>query len=212
MRMAHDTAAIRAGAAVLVGAAVAVVLGAAVGWESAFVGWIAAAAVYVGWTWVVVSGMDSESTAAHATREDPTRVVTDLVVVLSSLASVGGVGYLLIAESAHGGEAIAAAGVGVVSVAAAWLAVHTVFTLHYARLYYSNSPGGIGFHQDDLPCYADFAYVAFTIGMTYQVSDTDIQTSEIRKTALRQALLSYLLGAVILAVTVNLIAGLGSSR
>ncbi len=52
----------------------------------------------------------------------------------------------------------------------------------------------------------DFAYVAFTIGMTYQVSDTDIQTSDIRKAALRQALVSYLLGAVILAVTVNLIA------
>lgn len=159
---------------------------------------------------LVVSGMDSESTATHATREDPTRVVTDLVVVLSSLASVGGVGYLLIAASAHGGEAIGAAGVGVATVAAAWLAVHTVFMLHYARLYYSDCPGGIGFHQDDLPCYDDFAYQAFTIGMTYRVSDTDIQLSQIRKAALRQALVSYLLGAVILAVTVNLIAGLGS--
>ncbi len=122
VRMAHDTVAIRAGAAVLVGAAVAVALGAAVGSAYALAGWVAAVAVYVGWTWIVVSGMDSESTAAHATREDPTRVVTDLVVVLSSVASVGGVGYLLIAGSAKGGEAISAAGVGVVSVAAAWVA------------------------------------------------------------------------------------------
>ena len=78
--------------AVLVGAAVAVALGAAVGWAYALAGWVAAVAVYVGWTWIVVSEMDSESTAAHATREDPTRVVTDLVVVLSSVAGVGGVG------------------------------------------------------------------------------------------------------------------------
>jgi uncharacterized membrane protein len=62
--------------------------------------------------------------------------------------------------------------------------------------------------QDDPPRYADFAYLAFTIGMTFQVSDTDLKTTEIRATALRHALLSYLFGSVILAATINLIAGL----
>jgi uncharacterized membrane protein len=45
--------------------------------------------------------------------------------------------------------------------------------------------------------------------MTYQVSDTELRTRAIRATALRHALLSYLLGAIVLAVTINLIAGLG---
>jgi uncharacterized membrane protein len=55
-----------------------------------------------------------------------------------------------------------------------------------------------------------FAYLAYTVGMTYQVSDTEIGLTSIRATVLRHALLSYLLGAVVLAVTINLIAGLGA--
>ena len=106
--------------------------------------------------------------------------------------------------------ALAAAVVGVLTVAASWFAVHTLFTVHYARLYYSDEPGGINFHDPEPPRFRDFAYVAFTVGMTFQVSDTEICLTSIRATVLRHALLSYLLGAVVLAVTINLIAGLGS--
>ncbi|MDQ1394509.1 MAG: hypothetical protein QOF30_3486, partial [Acidimicrobiaceae bacterium] len=53
-----------------------------------------------------------------------------------------------------------------------------------------------------------FAYLAFTIGMTYQVSDTNLTSQEIRRTALRHGLLSYLFGTVIIAATINLAAGL----
>lgn len=87
-----------------------------------------------------------------------------------------------------------------------------MFTLRYARLYYVNGSGGIDFNQgDDPPAYVDFAYLAFTIGMTYQVCDTDLKTRKIRATALRQALLSYVFGAMVLALTVNLVAGLSNS-
>jgi uncharacterized membrane protein len=85
--------------------------------------------------------------------------------------------------------------------------------LRYARLYYLNGSEGIDFNQKgEQPAYVDFAYLAFTIGMTYQVSDTDLTTRAIRSTALRQALLSFVLGAVILATTINLIAGLSNTR
>jgi uncharacterized membrane protein len=96
-------------------------------------------------------------------------------------------------------------------VVGAWLVVHTVYTTWYALLYYSHDRGGIDFNQGEPPAYADFAYLAFTLGMTYQVSDTDLQTRPIRATALRHALLSYLLGAVVLATVINLVAGLGSN-
>ena len=76
------------------------------------------------------------------------------------------------------------------------------------RLIFPGPSDGIDFHQDGGPAYADFAYVAFTIGMTYQVSDTDLNARNIRATALGQAMLSFLLGAIILAVTINLVAGL----
>ncbi len=89
-----------------------------------------------------------------------------------------------------------------------WAVVHTVFTLRYAHEYYAAPSGGIDFKNDAPPDYQDFAYVAFTVGMTFQVSDTDVQKRVIRRTILRHALLSYLFGAVILAVTINVVANL----
>lgn len=88
--------------------------------------------------------------------------------------------------------------------ALSWLLVHTLFTLRYATLYYL-AKDGVDFNKNP-PKYADFAYLSFTIGMTYQVSDTDLTTDAIRYPALRQALLSYALGAIVLATAINLVA------
>jgi uncharacterized membrane protein len=96
----------------------------------------------------------------------------------------------------------------VVSVLLAWSVVHTIFALRYARLYYAAPVGGLGFGEDDPPVYADFAYVAFTIGMTFQVSDTDISKRPIRRAAIHHALLSYVFGTMILGIVVNSIATL----
>jgi uncharacterized membrane protein len=194
----------------LVGVAVAVAAGNTVGWRFALAGWIVAAGVYVVWTRLLLGKMNAEQTCRYVTREDPTRWVADFVILSASIASLGGVGYVVAAGSRSGTGALQAAVVGILTVAASWFAVHTLFTVHYARLYYSDDPGGINFHDPEPPCFRDFAYVAYTVGMTYQVSDTEIGLSSIRATVLRQALLSYLLGAVILAVTINLVAGLGT--
>jgi uncharacterized membrane protein len=202
--------AVRGGIALAVGVAVTAGVVATLGWQyGPAVGWIAAATVYLVWTWLAVGRLDPQATASHATREDPTRSTTEVLVISASVASLAGVGYLLVSASAKGGQADIAAAVGIGIVVTAWFVVHTVFTLRYARLYYVNDTGGIDFNQDDEPpAYVDFAYLAFTIGMTYQVSDTDLKTRKIRATALRQALLSYVFGAVVLAITVNLVAGL----
>jgi uncharacterized membrane protein len=94
------------------------------------------------------------------------------------------------------------------SVFVSWTLIHTVFTLRYARLYYSGKTGGIDFNDSGDPDYGDFAYLSFTIGMTFQVSDTNIQSKKIRRTALRHAWLSFPLGVVIIATSINLVAGL----
>ncbi len=208
--LSRDTVAVRILIAVVLGAAVAVAVGNAVGWRFALVGWVVTAGVYVVWTRLLLGGMDADQTREYVTREDPTRWVADAVIVSASIASLAGVGYVVAAESHSGAGAVVAALVGILTVAASWFAVHTLFTVHYARLYYSDEPGGINFHDPEPPRFRDFAYVAFTVGMTFQVSDTDIGLTSIRATVLRHALLSYLLGAVVLAVTINLIAGLGS--
>jgi uncharacterized membrane protein len=207
----RDTVAVRIVVSAALGVVVALVLGNTVGWRFALAGWVAAAALYVLWTQRILVGMDAEQTCRWATREDPTRWMSDVVVLTASITSLGGVGYVVAAGSKlSGGGALQAALLGVLTVAASWFAVHTLFTVHYARLYYSDEPGGIDFHDPNPPRFRDFAYLAYTIGMTFQVSDTEIGLTAIRATVLRHALLSYLLGAVVLAVTINLIAGLGA--
>ena len=89
-----------------------------------------------------------------------------------------------------------------------WTLVHTVFTVRYARLYYSGRAGGIDFNEADPPQYSDFAYLSFTVGMTFQVSDTNIESKQIRRMAVRHAWLSYPLGVVIISASINLVTGL----
>jgi uncharacterized membrane protein len=208
--LTRDTVAVRILIVVVLGVAIALVVGNTVGWRFALVGWVVTAGSYVVWTRLLLGGMDADQTREYVTREDPTRWVADAVIVSASIASLGGVGYVVAAGSRSGAGAIQAAILGILTVVASWFAVHTLFTVHYARLYYSDEPGGINFHDPEPPRFRDFAYLAYTVGMTYQVSDTEIGLTSIRATVLRHAMLSYLLGAVVLAVTINLIAGLGS--
>lgn len=170
------------------------------------VGWLAAATLYLLWTWIAIGRMDAETTKRRATREDPTIGVAHLILLVASVASLAGVALLLVASTRSEGPT--AAVLGVLCVAASWLTVHTIYTLGYAAAYYSGAPGGIDFNQKEPPAYLDFAYVGFTLGMTYQVSDTTISDSRIRAMVLRQALISYMLGAIVVATTVNLVISL----
>ena len=170
--------------------------------------WDTAAAVFCVWIWLAVHGADAATTQKIATREDDSRPAADLVLIAASVASLVGVGFALVKASGESGTVRAlTTTVAVATVALSWLAVHTVFTLRYAHLYYL-SGGGIDFHNEQAPDYGDFAYVAFTLGMTYQVSDTDLTSKRIRATALRHALLSYVFGITVIAITINVVAGL----
>ena len=147
----------------------------------------------------------------HATRESPSRVNTDLLLLGGSIISLAAVGLVLVRASREAGlEKGLLVATGVASIVLAWSVVHTVYTLRYAKLYYQGTDKGVDFNDDASPCYGDFAYLALTIGMTFQVSDTDLTTKAMRRLALRHALLSYAFGALIIATTINLIAGLGT--
>jgi uncharacterized membrane protein len=180
-------------------------------WQfAALGGWDVAAAAYVAWVWTTVGRWGAEDTRTHATREDTSRVATSLILLGASVASLVGTGFdLLKAHQAHTAGRLTLTVIAVLTVALSWTVVHTVFALRYAHEYYSPPVGGIDFKtHGELPDYQDFGYVAFTVGMTFQVSDTDIQARRTRRTVLRHALLAYLFGAVILAVVVNVIASL----
>jgi uncharacterized membrane protein len=202
----------RAFAGLAVGIIATLVVGFTLGWTFApLVGWDALALVVVAWTWIRVWPMNPDRTREHARREDPARPVTDLVLLVASVASLVGVAFAVVASgNSHGTKEGMLVLLGVISVVLSWSVVHTTFALRYALLYYTGPKNGIDFNQPDDPQYSDFAYLAFTLGMTYQVSDTDLQTKAIRATALRQALLSYLFGVVIIAILINVVANLSS--
>jgi len=175
------------------------------------VGWDVLAATYVAWVWLGARGLDSAATLRLAVRDDPGRVATDVLLLAASVASLVGVGLVVLAgRSSHGTARDLTAVLAVLSVAVSWALVHTVYTERYARLYHADPAGGIDFNESGPPCFTDFAYLAFTIGMTFQVSDTDLTTRPVRATVLRHALLSYLFGAVIIAATINLLVGLST--
>ncbi|MFC0505886.1 DUF1345 domain-containing protein [Micromonospora costi] len=173
-------------------------------------GWDVAAATWLVIVWRKIWPLDAVQTARLAAFEDPNRAIRDGVLVGAGLASLLAVLTVIgTADMAPEGlprDLYGAA--GVFSVLLSWLVVHTVFAARYARVYYTGPDGGIDFHQSEPPCYVDFAYLAFTVGATFQVSDTDLTSMEMRKTVLTHSIMSYLLGAFVIAVTVNLLAGL----
>jgi uncharacterized membrane protein len=179
-------------------------------WQLAvLLGWDVTSAAFAGEVWASVRGFSPAQTRAHATREDDGRVATRVLLLSASTASLVGVGFTLVKASQAGtGGQVMLTMVAIATVAFSWVVVHTVFTLRYAHEYYTEPVGGIDFKTDEPPDYQDFAYVAFTIGMTFQVSDTDVQSRIVRRTVLKHSLLSYLFGAVILAVVINVIAGI----
>jgi uncharacterized membrane protein len=177
---------------------------------SILLGWDVAALSYAIGVWVAVWPLDAEATKRLAEREDPTRAAADFLLLTAAVASLAAVGVVLVSAShVHGTAQNVRVALGLASVVASWLLVHTVYTLRYAWLYYYvDVDGGVSFNQEAPPRYSDFAYLSFTLGMTFQVSDTDLQNEAFRRTALGQSLLSYLFGAGILATTINLVAGL----
>ena len=200
-------------ARVLTSTTIGIVVGAAVApfgpWQVAVLsGWIAGAGTFVGRVWLHVHGLTGAETALKATREDSSRAAAHFMVVGASVASLVGVGVTLARASREsGGSRVFLSVAAILTVLTSWALIHTVFTLRYAHRFYTAPVGGVDFRSDEEPDFHDFAYLAFTIGMTFQVSDTDLTSPAMRRLALRHALLSYLFGAVILAATINVTAG-----
>ena len=176
---------------------------------SVLVGWDAAVVIYLVWVWSSVWRLDPGVTAQFAKREDPSTAVAELMVVGAGTALLVAVGFALAkAGQVAGGMKAFLIALGLLSVVLSWTVVHTVYMLRYARAYYGEPVGGIEFNEEEPPTYTDFAYFSFTVGMTFQVADTNITSKAIRRVTLHHALLSYLFGAVLLGLVINVVATL----
>jgi uncharacterized membrane protein len=209
----HAPAMRRALTVLIAGLIVAVLLLPFMTWGLAVTGgWNAAALVFLLSTWPIIIRADSSRAPQLATQEDQTEGSARVLLVGASVASLLGAGYALhLAGQESGAPRVLLIGAAVLTVVLSWAVINTVYTLRYADQYFRSKPGGIAFGTEDSqqhPGYRDFAYLALTIGMTYQVSDTALQDPQIRRTVLVHAVLSYVFGVVIVAGSVNLISGL----
>jgi uncharacterized membrane protein len=186
-----------------------------IGWQlAALGGWDVATTMFLLITWHLILGADAARTRRVAMVEDETKRTAALVIVLACITSLLAVVLTLAtADRRTGWERPFSIGGALLTVLLSWTVLNTLFTLRYADAHYHYQDGrgvsfGDGVTDDDPPDYRDFAYLAFTIGMCYQVSDQAVRSRRMRRTVLIHSLVSYVFGVVIIASTINVIAGL----
>lgn len=210
----EPSAVVRLTLAALVGLVVGLFLPPDSKWElHGLAGWCAASLVFLLLSAWVFFTTDAENTRRLATREDDSRTVSSLIVLVASFASLAGVIYALtqvsgLQKSGDNTQATVLTVLGLLSVALSWLLIQAVYTFRYARLYFEAPEGGIDFQGDEPPDYLDFVYLAVTIGMTFQVSDTNLSQKKIRRSLTGHALIGYVYNTVLVALTINTVAGL----
>ncbi|MFG2832466.1 DUF1345 domain-containing protein [Streptomyces sp. NPDC048434] len=197
----------RLAGAVVFGAVIGVVVAVPTGTLLGILSGIAATeTVFVVAGWIVLWPMDSTATRDNSGREDFRPAAEELTVVMAALCGLVAIVLLLLLGKSDAGHAAAATALA--GVFMAWAALHLMYATRYAYLYYMKPAGGIDFNSERAPAYRDFLYFSYNLGMTYQVSDTDVSSTTIRAIVLRHSLLSYVFGTSILATTINLVTGI----
>lgn len=165
----------------------------------------------------VLSTKDPYEMRRNARLQDASRTFLFIVAVGAALVSVFAVFFVM--DHSQGASHERLAGKILFSLAAivlSWTLVHTLFSLHYAHLYYFDAhnverekiQGGLIFPEDDAPAFSDFVYFSFVIGMTCQVSDVQITSKRIRRHVTWHGVISFIFNTAILAMFVNMVAGL----
>lgn len=175
--------------------------------------WDSFSATMLALTWFTIIQADAHHIRQKARTQDLSRTVIFVFTIIAACASLFAVIFLLSTGRNRPHLPLHAA-LSIFAVVSGWALMHTVFALRYAHVYYvdSDNPdihaGGLNFPDDNAPDYLDFAYFAFIIGMTCQVSDVAISSKPLRRLALLQGVLSFGFNTVILALTINIISGL----
>ncbi|MFD3444414.1 DUF1345 domain-containing protein [Microbacteriaceae bacterium 4G12] len=175
------------------------------------IGWAVAAGVFLTWAWAKAWPAGPERTRDLALHEDRSRRLVDTLIILSTFLSLVAVVFALIRSQQKDPVGAAAAILAVIGVVAAWALVNTVYAFKYARMYYLDERHHFQFNQDDDPSYSDFAFSAFSIGMSYSASNVSQSSTPSRRIALGHALLSYFFGTFVVAVAINLVTSLAQS-
>ncbi len=185
-------------------------------WEVSFlVGWILWLGSYLVLLGIVIMSADGPMTQERLSKDEPNRMALMVLTVFASLFGTVVVGFLLTAVGKHSpGHSRLLLILSVLAVLLAWFYLHTAFGQHYARLYYAGKDiyghpfkegmrKGFSFPGTDQPTYQDFLYVAFTLALTYSVSDVLVKSELMRRTVLIHSLVSFFFYSMVLAGVLN---------
>lgn len=177
--------------------------------------WDAFAICYLILSWIVIVKRSVPQIKKSATKDDGSVIFVFLLIVVSSLASMFTVLLLMLSQQTSSETDMLYLPAAISGMVLSWIMVHSIYIFHYAHMYYDddeNNPGkdatGLEFPGNTKPNYLDFAYFSFVIGCTFQVSDVEISSPKIRRIVLFHGLLSFALNTFVVALTINLIAGL----
>lgn len=176
--------------------------------------WDVFALSYIIISWIVFFTSTIDHIKRKARTNDGGKLFVFFMVIFASFFSMVTVAILVVSKDSLGIEESVYLPIIIGGILLSWSLVHTTFCFHYAHLYYDNEKGtednaeGLAFPNEKQPDYVDFAYFSFVIGMTFQVSDVEISARKIRRLALFHSLLSFALNTFVVALTINLIAGL----
>jgi uncharacterized membrane protein len=180
------------------------------------VAWDAFCITLLGLNWIVFFSTPPEAVRRQAQRQDESRSSIFVLVLSAVCASL--LGILLLMRPA--GDPVVHKdlhrAISLLGIALSWILLHTIFTLHYAHLYYTEPDaapdaqiGGLDFPAEQRPDYLDFAYFSFVIGMTFQVSDVSVSARPMRRFVLLHSLLSFVFNTIVVALTISVLSNLG---
>jgi len=175
------------------------------GWSRALMaGFDIAAAFFLLAITPMLRASDATKMKQHAQKNDANRVLLLVITSVTMIAILTAVFSELSVKSGGGPPKSLIVG----TLAIAWLFSNTVYALHYAHVFYAEgSKGGLEFSGTGSPDYADFVYFAFTLGMTFQTSDTAVGTRHMRQIVTVHSLLAFVFNIGVLAFTINVLGG-----
>ena len=177
--------------------------------------WLAFAMTVLIMDWIIILTSHPKEVRKIASLEDSSRTLIFTFVIVAAVISLGAILLLLQSTKGQSGDGVAFPVIlSLTSVVISWWLAHTLFTLRYAHLYYGTdketgkTKQGLNFPEEQTPDYLDFVYFSFVIGMTFQVSDVEISSRTIRRLALFHAIISFVFNTAIVALSINVVAGL----
>ena len=181
------------------------------------IGWDAFSLSMIVMSWITFSITTSKQIRMQAKIQDSSRVIIFIIVLISTFASFLAVILLLLTKKEYKSSETLHLIVAITGMLLSWVLVHTIFTLRYAHIFYDDDEvkpqthaAGLEFPDDKEPDYLDFAYFSFVLGMTFQVSDVQVTSKRLGRLAMLHGILAFGYNTIMIALTINLIAGFGN--